>query len=192
MPFLETITLGTRLALRQYISNQSPSRPPKKWKAVCILRLGLPKRLLSCEKKVLESTSLWNQVFTKHYGCKGMMHCGLIANGHNQVNQDFLLCKKYELLHHSLHSSHTQESQIAARKSPMWLCAIQCETANRARFVKCCFLLAEGRNKRKTYFSQGLGASVRGGQGHEVLGLQFFLLPLVPTPVKDYELLALL
>ena len=53
---------------------------------------------------------------------------------------------------------------------------------------KCCFPLAEERNKRKTYFSHELGAGSQyaGGNGHEVWKVfQFFLLPA--TSPDQYE-----
>ena len=49
----------------------------------------------------------------KHYGCKRVRPCGLIANGRSQANRDFFLCRKYELLLRSLRSKYTANAVAA-------------------------------------------------------------------------------
>ena len=61
------------------------------------------KRLLVGMKVLMQKSSV-----AKHYGCKCMRHCGLIANGHGQADRDFSCVRNtvYMLLLHSLHSKH--------------------------------------------------------------------------------------
>ena len=40
-------------------------------------------------KKTCAECVIMKSRVAKHYGCKHARHCGLIANGHSEENQDF-------------------------------------------------------------------------------------------------------
>ena len=47
------------------------------------------KRFLLCVKELVQNLSVMKSSVAKRYGCKCTRHCGLIAKGSSQVNQDF-------------------------------------------------------------------------------------------------------
>ena len=62
------------------------------------------KRLLSCAKELTAECVIMKSSVAKHYCCKCTRHCGLIANGRSQVNQNFSCVRNMNCCFCSLHS----------------------------------------------------------------------------------------